>query len=317
MRVLKFLFVEVIVDPKKTKKNIETLRKHAIKAQKTSPQTTKNALDITKDQPISGYCMVDKMGSGGMGTVFKAQNIETGDFVALKLLYPGHNNDEKILQQFINEGMMLIKLNHPNILKGLDFGVSKGFYFLILELVDGESLISFIEKGFSFTEEYALKVALQITRALVYLEKKEIVHRDIKPANILMLGKKAKLCDLALSTEIKNLQEDDQSTCGTIEYMSPEQARAETSLDSRSDIYSLGITCIQMISGKLPFEGDEPREIMKRHIYEPINLNKLGSFSPAMRKLLFNMTEKKQKDRLTATVLKEEIKKILRTYNKF
>ena len=301
------------MDSKNTQKNIDTLRRHAIKVQKTRSQITQNALNIENEQPIEGYCMIEKMGSGGMGTVFKAQNIETGDFLALKLLYPGHNNDQKILQQFIHEGMTLIKLDHPNILKGLDFGVSKGFYFLALELVDGESLISFIEKGFSFTEEHALKVALQIARALCYLEKKDIVHRDIKPANILLLGTKAKLCDLALSIEIKSLQKSDGDlTCGTIEYISPEQARGEKSLDSRSDVYSLGITCIQMISGKLPFEGENAQEIMKRHIYEPINLNQLGSFSPPVRKLLFHMTEKKQEDRLTATMLKEQIKKILR-----
>ncbi|WP_372368221.1 serine/threonine protein kinase [Candidatus Uabimicrobium sp. HlEnr_7] len=296
---------------RKTNKVIETLKKHAIKTQKKLQNTSPNPIEVEGEQPISGYCMIDKVGSGGMGTVFKAQNTDTGEFAALKLLYPGHNNDPTILQQFINEGMMLINLKHPNILKGLDFGISKGFYFLAIELVEGESLISFIEKGFSFTEEHALRVALQVSRALVYLEKKQIVHRDIKPANILVVGEKVKLCDLALAVEIKNLQKT-ESTCGTIEYISPEQARGEKNLDGRSDVYSLGITCIQMISGKLPFEGEDATEVMRRHIYEPINLNALGNFSPEVRKLLFNMTEKKQEDRLTATRLKEQIKIILR-----
>ncbi|BBM83861.1 serine/threonine protein kinase [Candidatus Uabimicrobium amorphum] len=295
----------------KTNKVLETLKKHAKKTQKRLQETPLNPIAVDGEQPISGYCIIDKVGSGGMGTVFKAQNVDTGELVAIKMLYPGHNNDPTILQQFINEGMMLINLKHPNILKGLDFGISKGFYFLAIELVEGESLISFIEKGFSFTEEHALRVALQVARALVYLEKRDIVHRDIKPANILLLGEKVKLCDLALAVETKNLEET-ESTCGTVEYISPEQAQGEKTLDSRSDVYSLGITCIHMISGKLPFEGDSGEEVMRRHIYEPINLNALGSFSPEVRKLLFGMTEKKQQDRLTATKVKEEIKTILR-----
>jgi len=179
----------------KTSKVIETLKKHAKKTQQKLENTSLNPINVDGDQPISGYCMIDKVGSGGMGTVFKAQNVDTGELVAIKLLYPGHNDDPTMLQQFINEGMMLINLKHPNILKGLDFGISKGFYFLVLELAEGESLISFIEKGFSFTEEHALRVALQVARALVYLQKKQIVHRDIKPANILLAGDRVKLCD--------------------------------------------------------------------------------------------------------------------------
>lgn len=258
----------------------------------------------TMEQPIIGYRIVDKLGSGGMSVVFKAQNVATEQTVALKLLYP--NADKKLLKQFVHEGMMLMRLDHPNILKGFDFGISKGFYFLALEFVQGESLAPFLEKGFIFTAQFTFQVALQIAKALAYLETKGIVHRDVKPANILLVADTAKLCDfgLAIDTSKKaTKEENDAITCGTVEYISPEQARGATNLDNRSDVYSLGITCIHMMTGILPFRGDDPREVMRRQIYEPIDWDSLKTISPLARYILNNMVAKKPEERLMADKL--------------
>lgn len=254
--------------------------------------------------------MLEKVGRGGMGAVFKAEKISTGDIVALKLLYP--NTPPAHLKQFINEGMMLMKLDHPNILKGFDFGFSNGFYFLALECIQGENVVTFLDKGFHFTEDFTFHIALQIAKALAYLESKQIVHRDVKPANILLVGDMAKLCDFALSLDLTKQSDimDSGTTCGTVEYISPEQARG-VNIDSRSDVYSLGITCIQMITGRLPFEDDSPMEVMRRQVQEPIDLSSFKIISSTASLLLSLMVAKKLKERPMASKLVMLLEKFL------
>lgn len=270
------------------------------------------------EQPIIGYRVLDKMGSGGTAVVFKAQNIANNEIVALKLLYPGFVQDKKSLKQFVNEGMMLMRLDHPNILKGIDFGVSKGMYFIALEFVHGESLDLFLRQGFRFTEEYTFGVALQIAQALAYLESNSIVHRDIKPANILLMEESdVKLCDFAFAFESNKQDKDDgvfDVTCGTVEYISPEQARGYRDIDIRSDIYSLGITCIHMLTGHVPFSDKDPNEVMRCQIYEKINLNKIP-ISQHGRMILQRMVAKKREQRLLPSRLVPVLKKFLKNLN--
>lgn len=261
------------------------------------------------EQPVVGYRMIEKLGSGGMAVVFKAEHT-TGEIVALKLLYPHH--DKKALKQFLHEGMILMRLNHPHIIKGFDFGISKGFYFLALEFIEGESLVTFLDKGFFFTERYALQITLQISHALAYLERKGIVHRDVKPANILTIADNVKLCDFALSLDIKARQEqENETTCGTVEYISPEQALGDPDIDGRSDVYSLGITCMQMITGKLPFQGQDGHEIMRQHIYDQIDWREFAKISKPTQQVLKAMVAKKTEKRLCASKLVPILEKLL------
>jgi serine/threonine-protein kinase len=262
------------------------------------------------EQPIVGYRMLEKLGSGGMAAVFKAEHISSGEIVALKLLYPHH--DKKTLKQFLHEGMILMRLDHPHILKGFDFGISTSFYFLALEFVEGESLVTFLDKGFFFTERYALQITLQIAIALAYLERKGIVHRDVKPANILTIADSVKLCDFALALDIKaHREEESETTCGTMEYIAPEQARGDPNLGSRTDVYSLGITCMQMITGQLPFHGDSPQEIMRQHIYEPIDWRQFAKISLPVQTVIKMMVAKKPEKRLHASKLVPVLQKLL------
>ena len=283
-------------------------------ANQKQPPADKHSQD-EMDQPIVGYRMLDKMGSGGMAVVFKAEHIATGKIVALKLLYPHH--DKKALKQFLHEGMVLMGLDHPNVLKGFDFGISKNFYFLAIEFVEGESLVSFLEKGFKFTEAHTFRIALQIAQAIGYLASKGIVHRDIKPANILMVAEIAKLCDFALALDTRSLDKsaDDEAefTCGTVEYISPEQARGQTSLDSRSDIYSLGLTCLHMITGKVPFSGDSPQEIMRCQIYEAIDWRQL-KLTSTTKAILKRMVAKQPDGRLYPATLIRVLQKYLQRH---
>lgn len=276
-------------------------------------ETPVDSMASPTEQPIVGYRMLEKMGSGGMGAVFKAENLGTGNIVALKLMYP--NNPPQALKQFINEGMMLMNLDHPNILKGYDFGFSNGLYFLALEWVRGENVVTFLQKGFQFTEDFTFSVALQIAKALAYLEQKRIVHRDIKPANIMLVEDTAKLCDFAFSLDLTQQTPgaDSELTCGTVEYISPEQARGRKDIDSRTDVYSLGITCIHMITGKLPFEGDDPMEIMRRQVYESIDLAAFDNISSTASLLLSLMVAKKAKDRPLASKLVPLLEKFLQS----
>ena len=160
------------------------------------------------DQPIVGYRIMEKMGSGGTAVVFKAENISNNQIIALKLLYPGKTKNKRVLEQFINDGMMLMRFRHPNILEGIDFGISKEMYFLALELVKGQSLDTFLDKGYYFTEKDTFRVAYQIAKALEYLNKNNVVHRDVKPANIILMEKGVvKLCDFAYALDISRLRE--------------------------------------------------------------------------------------------------------------
>ncbi|MEK7483813.1 MAG: protein kinase, partial [Planctomycetota bacterium] len=282
-------------------------------AQTQEERTARNLLEMK--QPIIGYQILNKLDKGGMGTVFRALQMATGKEIALKLLSPDLCENPIVLKQFVKEGTMMLQLDHENIIKGLDFGCSNGLYFLAMEIVIGESLYSFLRSGFTFKPIQALQLVLQCANALAHLEEKDIIHRDIKPANILLTSDfQVKLCDLAFAVKRSELARGSEGdmTCGTVEYISPEQARAQRDIDIRSDIYSLGVTLYHMLTGQLPFRSSNPNEVMRMHCYEPINQELLrAKVSKGMAMLITKMMEKEPDKRFQPKQLSNTVKMML------
>ena len=208
---------------------------------------------------IRGYTILETLGQGGLGVVYKARQDSIGRTVALKVMFPNLVSNKEYVQRFMREAKVSAELDHPNIVRGIDFGEAEGYYFFAMEYVNGGSLKEIIKEKGIFDEQEAVLVILKIADALKYAENRNLIHRDIKPENI-MLTKDGipKLCDLGLA---KTLESTDMSLTrtgiimGTPHYISPEQAVGQKDLDIRSDIYSLGITLYHMITGDVPYQG--------------------------------------------------------------
>lgn len=221
---------------------------------------------------IPGYQILSKLGSGGMGMVFKAKDLKTNQQVALKILYPKTVQNKTELARFVREAKLLMRFQHPNIVRGYHAAQFKGLYFLAMEYIEGSSVQDIINKNGLVAEELALNIIVQATEALNYLEQQGILHRDIKPDNLLLTRNNIiKLCDLGFAQPLvvkTGRSYSLETTSGTPQYMSPEQAQGQLDLDIRSDIYSLGATLFHMVTGKTPFSGLDNVEIMAKQVLD-------------------------------------------------
>ncbi|MDP7035536.1 MAG: serine/threonine-protein kinase [Planctomycetota bacterium] len=235
-------------------------------------------LDKERDRcAIEGYTLLEKIGRGGMATVFLAERHSDGEQFAIKVLFPHHAENEAFVAGFENEGAMLCGLSHENLVRGVEVGRSGIFHYMALEYVKGESVQSMINSHGALPEELALAIILQVARVLDYLGSQDITHRDIKPDNMLInRDGQIKLCDLGFAKVITpEAAGIEDQTCGTVQYISPEQARGRTDVDIRSDIYSLGATLYHLIVGEVPFSGEDRMEIMAKQVREGLSSPKL------------------------------------------
>lgn len=219
---------------------------------------------------IRHYKILREVGHGGMGIVYKALDTNTQKHCALKVL-PPHMVDRSTVERFNREAQAMMRLSHPNTIKVFDFGAEAGKHYLVMEMVEGENLKSFIRRCGRLDETKAVDLALQMAAGIKAVHDEGMVHRDIKPANIMLTPEgKIKVMDLGLVriADVTQLTSDGASL-GTAEYMSPEQA-SDAGVDSRSDIYSFGITLFEMLVGEPPFKGENPQAVMLKHKEQPV-----------------------------------------------
>jgi tRNA A-37 threonylcarbamoyl transferase component Bud32 len=221
-------------------------------------------------QPFSNYEILARVGSGAMGTVFKARQKHMNRIVALKVLKPALARDERFVERLRREARIVGKLNHPNIVTGYDLGEEGGYHFFVMEYVEGRSLRQLLHEWGMFPEEQVLDVAIQIAGALAHAYDCGVIHRDVKPGNILIdQDGRVKLTDMGLAKVETDLQlTREGATVGTPQYVSPEQARDPRSADARSDLYSLGATLFHMSTGQTPFHADTIGELITKVLHD-------------------------------------------------
>ncbi len=267
---------------------------------------------------IEGYRLISKLGEGSMGAVFQAKQLSMDRIVAIKVLSPRLQRNQKFVERFMREARAVAKLNHINIISGIDVGESNGISYFAMEYVNGPTLMSILKRGGAIDEKRALNIAVQVARALEHACKHGLVHRDIKPDNI-MISKDgtAKLCDLGLAREAGeggSATTEHGASIGTPNYISPEQARGDPDIDIRSDIYSLGATLFHMVTGRSPYSGSAA-VVMTKHISEePPDASEINhEVSSEASALIKTMMAKDRKGRYqNPTVLIEDMELIIK-----
>ncbi len=258
------------------------------------------------------YEIIDKVGSGGMADVYKAKCHRLNRFVAIKVLKQEYSNDAKFVAKFRAEAQSVAGLSHPNVVNVYDVGEDEGLYYIVMELIEGITLKKFIEKKGKLEVNEAVGIAIQIAQAMEAAHDNHIIHRDIKPQNIIISKEgKVKVTDFGIAKAATS-NTITSNAMGSVHYISPEQARGGYS-DEKSDIYSLGVTMYEMLSGGVPFEGDSTVTVALAHIQEDATaLNELDPQIPrSLSRVVQKCMQKKPEFRyLTAAALIADLKRV-------
>jgi len=223
------------------------------------------------------YKITDVMAAGSMGAVFKAERVPVGKLVAVKFLHASYANDSEFQARFDRETRVMSRLNHPNCVSVVDFGVWEGEPYLVMDFVDGVTLRSIMDKG-PVPPNHALQIARQILSGLAHAHKQEIFHRDVKPANVMISeeighGQRVRILDFGLARLQGNVGRDATQTnmvVGTPNYMAPEQTVPGGSVDGRSDLYAVGVVLYEMIVGERPFQAEDTLQLLGMHRAAPV-----------------------------------------------
>ncbi|MHC4660530.1 MAG: serine/threonine protein kinase [Planctomycetota bacterium] len=278
----KFVTGEQVKEAIETQKKLEAMGEGAKKlgeilleknylSKEEADEVLKTQNQLEQRRQIAGYEILAKLGQGGMGAVYKARQRSMERIVALKILPPKFAKNPDFIERFVREARAVAKLNHENIIAGIDVGESNGLYYFAMEYADGQTVYERIRQSGPIAEDEAIDITLQIARALEHAHRHDLVHRDVKPQNIIITKKGiAKLCDLGLAkTEDSEASVTQRGvSVGTPHYISPEQAKGEVDVDIRSDIYSLGASFYHMVVGEVPFVGSGPMVVMTKHLTE-------------------------------------------------
>jgi len=256
------------------------------------------------------YEIIDKVGSGGMADVYKAKCHRLNRYVAIKVLKAEYSSDKNFVSKFRNEAQSAAGLSHPNIVNVYDVGEDNGLYYIVMELVEGITLKRFIERKGHLEIKEAVGISIQIAQGMEAAHANHIIHRDIKPQNIIISREgKVKVTDFGIAKAATS-NTVTQNAIGSVHYLSPEQARGGYS-DERSDIYSLGVTLYEMLTGCVPFAGDNTVSVALLHIQgEATPVRELNpSVSVSLDKIVQKCMQKKQERRYqSASELIQDLK---------
>lgn len=264
---------------------------------------------------LSGrYELLEKIGDGGMAVVYKGKDRLLNRFIAIKILRPEFTKDPSFVENFKRESQAAAGLSHPNIVSVYDVGKEGNINYIVMELVDGRNLSDIIADEAPMDYKTVINLSKQVASALRLAHKNKIIHRDVKPHNIMVTSDGvAKLADFGIAKAVNDATLSTNSkVIGSVHYFSPEQARGNY-VDERSDIYSLGIVMYEMLTGKVPFDGDNPVSIALKHINEEIvpPHEYVDGIPPALERAILKATNKFQTNRFnSADELIEELDNI-------
>jgi serine/threonine-protein kinase len=231
-------------------------------------------LETLLGQQIPGYQLLERLGQGAMGTVYKARQMSMNRLVAIKVLHPRLAANPEFLQRLTREAHLAARLSHNNIIQAIDVGSAGPLHYFVMELVEGQTIREVLEKGKVYEEREAIEIILQIAQALQHAHRRGLIHRDVKPANIVLTTEGiAKLADLGMARETDDAvlaQREKGIAMGTPYYMSPEQIRGRQNIDGRADLYGLGATLYHMVTGKPPYYYPETERVLMAHLEEEL-----------------------------------------------
>ena len=270
------------------------------------------------DSPVGlefGGCkIVEQIGKGSMGAVYKAKHVGLNRYVAVKLL-PSISNDPELVKRLLFEARAIAKLEHPNIVQVYDVGFQRGYFFMVMQLLNGETLEHRLKDAGKLPVQTALEIARDVARGLAAAHEKGVIHRDVKPANIMLTDDgRARLTDFGLAQDVENPEEQPGVIVGTPFYMSPEQWLGHKA-DERSDLYSLGVILFLAVTGKHPFQGATVQDLMHQHLkVAPPSPSKVDpalsdGFSAVVRKLI---TKPPKKRYANAPALLDDLTRLLK-----
>ncbi len=250
------------------------------------------------------YELLEKRGDGGMAVVYKAKDRLLNRFVAIKILKPEFIRDPKFVDSFRRESQAAAGLSHPNVVPVFDVGKEGNIYYIVMEMMEGDTLSDVIRREAPLSEKRVIEITRQIAAGLSAAHKKNIIHRDVKPHNVIFSDDGvAKITDFGIAKAVNNgtIVNTNTTVLGSVHYLSPEQARGGF-VDAKSDIYSLGIVMYEMLTGKVPFDGENAVSVAMMHINGKVPAPSLENpaVSPLMDTVVLKATARQPGDRFAS-----------------